>query len=103
MKETIAIDFDGVLAYYHKGWFDKNEYGRPIAGAKSAIKKLLKKYNLVIFTCRKKESILNWLKFYDFPILKVADKKPGAIQYIDDRGYKFTNWKEYFDNNQNTI
>jgi 5'(3')-deoxyribonucleotidase len=98
-KKTIALDFDGVIAEYKKGWFDKGIFGQPIDGAKEAIKNLLEQYHVVIFTCRHHALVKKWLLLQHFPNLEVTNIKPGAVQYIDDRSYKFTNWKDYFDNN----
>lgn len=93
-KETLAIDFDGVLAYYQKGWFDSGILGNPIDGVKQAIVQLKKKYTLVVFTCREPKKVKWWMRHYGIPLMKVTNKKPGAIAYIDDRAVKFTSWQD---------
>ena len=46
--KNIAIDFDGVVHTFDKGWHDGTCYGNPIAGSLEAIKILAKKYNIII-------------------------------------------------------
>ena len=43
---NIAIDFDGVIHTFDKGWNDGTCYGDPIPGSIEAIKKLSLKYNI---------------------------------------------------------
>ncbi len=106
-RQTLAIDFDGVIHPYHPGWLDEGRYGEPIEGAKEALEKLLEKYNVVIFTCRPSLGVYVWMRAYDFPKdIHITNKKPRAIAYIDDRAIPFVKW-EYIlnaflnDNNQN--
>ena len=53
---NIAIDFDGVIHTFDKGWNDGTCYGDPIPGAIEAIKKLSLKYNIIIFTAKAKSN-----------------------------------------------
>ena len=39
-EKQIAIDFDGVIHTFDKGWYDGTCYGKPIEGSLEAIKKL---------------------------------------------------------------
>ena len=48
--KNIAIDFDGVVHTFDKGYHDGTCYGSPIDGSLEAIKELSKKYNIVIFS-----------------------------------------------------
>ena len=50
--KNIAIDFDGVVHTFDKGWHDGTCYGDPIAGSLEAIKTLAKKYNIIIFSAK---------------------------------------------------
>ena len=43
---NVAIDFDGVIHNFDKGWHDGTCYGSPLPGSIEAIKSLSKKYNL---------------------------------------------------------
>ena len=44
--ENIAIDFDGVVHTFDKGWHDGTCYGEPIEGSLEAIKKIAEKYDI---------------------------------------------------------
>jgi len=111
MKKTIAFDFDGVIHKYSKGWQDGKIYDEPVEGALEAIVELLiKGYKVSVFTTRENTAeVRNWIidklheckavvskVFHQFPRedFEVTNKKPIAIAYIDDRGIRFTNWKD---------
>ena len=108
-KNTIGIDFDGVIHRYSKEFLDGTLYDVPSDGTEEALKYLFdKKYNLIIFTCRADpdrplvngktgtELIWDWLKKYklDEYISKVTYVKPRALFYIDDKGIRFESWKQ---------
>jgi len=108
-RNNLAIDFDGVIHNFNKGWFDGTCYGDPIEGSIEAIKKLSKKYNLIIFTGKAlpdrplvngktgKQLVIEWLEKYNLMefIDDVTYSKPRAEYYIDDKGITFTNnWNE---------
>lgn len=104
-RKNIAIDFDGVIHEFDKGWYDGTCYGKPIPGSLEAIKKLSKKYNVIIFSSKVlpdrplvnnmtgKQLVINWLKkynVYEF-INDITYLKPRAEFYIDDKAIKFEN------------
>ena len=104
----MAIDFDGVIHNFDKGWYDGTCYGDPLPGSIEAIKKLSKQYNIIIFTVKVKPSrplvngktghelVTEWLNKYgilDY-IDEITCEKPRAQIYIDDKGYKFNTWKQ---------
>lgn len=108
-KNNIAIDFDGVIHNFNKGFFDGTCYGNPLPGSLEAIKQLSEKYNIIIFSSKclpdrplvngltGKQLIVDWLKKYN--ILKyirdVTHLKPRAKYYIDDKAIHFdNNWEE---------
>jgi trehalose-6-phosphatase len=93
-NKSIAIDFDGVIHRYSKDWHDGTIYDFPQEGAIKGLKKLSKKYNLIIYTCRKnKKEIQNWLKKYNFNNgIEIITNKPKAVAYIDDKAIRFSNW-----------
>ena len=108
-RSNLAIDFDGVIHNFNKGWYDGTCYGAPIEGSLEAIKILSKKYNIIIFSSKAlpdrplvdgktgKQLINEWLEKYD--VLKYIDNityyKPRAEYYIDDKGISFkNNWEE---------
>jgi len=104
--DTLAIDFDGVIHDHNLGFHDGTVYGNPIPGAIEAIKKLSKKYNIVIFTCKANpkrplingktgsELIWEWLEKYDLKscVKDVTYDKINALYYIDDKAISFNNW-----------
>lgn len=61
--KTIAIDFDGVIHKYSKGWHDGTCYDEPIDGAEKFLHDLMKSddYNVFIFSTRSPRQIKNWL------------------------------------------
>ena len=109
LKNTVAIDFDGVLHKNSKGFFDGTIYDNPIEGTREALEYLSKKFNkIIIFTCKaiSKRPLVNgktgtklvweWLKKYDLEdyIFDVTAEKPVAALYIDDSAYRFDNWSK---------
>lgn len=106
--KNIAIDFDGVVHTFDKGYHDGTCYGAPIDGSLEAIKELSKKYNIIIFTAKAKPSrplvnnktgtelVRDWLE--EHGVLKyvseITAEKPRAFLYIDDKGYRFENWSD---------
>jgi len=113
--KNISIDFDGVIHYWNKGWYEGTCYGKPIKGALEAVKLLSEKYRIIIFTAKckpdrplvngktGKQLVLEWLKKYDLLdyIFEVTHEKPRAQIYIDDRGYHFTDWKNTLNHMRN--
>jgi len=112
MKKTIAIDFDGVVHKYSKGWLNGQIYDEPVEGSLEAIITLLEKdYKVSVSTTREDTiAVKNWIVkkaneckelqnkpyrfWFDRDEFEVTNKKPPAIAYIDDRGIRFTNWKD---------
>lgn len=61
-KKTIAIDFDGVIHKYSKGWMDGSIYDEPMDGVFEAIQQLFQEgYTVFIFSTRKSRQIKRWL------------------------------------------
>ena len=106
--KNIAIDFDGVVHTFDKGFHDGTCYGKPIDGSLEAIRKLSESYNIVIFTAKAKPSrplvngktgtelVRDWLAKHDVLqyVQEITAEKPRAFLYIDDKGYRFENWKD---------
>jgi hypothetical protein len=105
---TIAIDFDGVIHSHHLGYHDGTVYGYPIEGAIDNIKKLAKKYTIILYTAKAKpdrplingktgiELVWEWLEKYnlDSYIKEITAEKPRAICYIDDKAIGFKSWNQ---------
>lgn len=63
MAKTIAIDFDGVIHKYSKGWQDGKCYDEPVFGVFEAIQTLMSSgYSVFVFSTRKPNQIKRWLK-----------------------------------------
>ena len=61
MAQTIAIDFDGVIHKYSKGWQDGKCYDDEVDGVFKAIDMLMTKYTVFIFSTRNRRQIKEWL------------------------------------------
>jgi hypothetical protein len=96
-----AVDFDGVIHDYYKGWQGGMIYGEPNLGTKLALTKLSKKYELVVFTARHDlDAVRAWLRKHrlDQFFADVTNRKPVAAWYLDDRGMLFTTWEHALEN-----
>jgi len=104
--KNLAIDFDGVIHNMDKGFHDGTCYGDPLPFALGALKVLSEKYNIIIYTAKAKPSrplvngktgtelVEEWLKKYNvFQYIDyVTAEKPRAFLYIDDNGYRHSDW-----------
>lgn len=97
-KQTIAIDFDGVLHEYLSPWSGATVVrDGPVRGAQQAVADYLERFEVVVFSTRAHqeggvEAMRAWLTEHGFPAgLKIWTEpgKPPAIVYIDDRAYRF--------------
>lgn len=68
LLRSIAIDFDGVIHDYPKGWHDGSIYGSMMPGAAEALDELMKKYCVFIFTAREPEQVMPWLEMHGFNV-----------------------------------
>lgn len=61
--KTIAIDFDGVIHKYSKGWQDGVIYDEPIKGAEEFLRNVLidENFTIFIFSTRNARQIKKWL------------------------------------------
>ena len=105
---NIAVDFDGVIHNFDKGWHDGTCYGDPLPGALEALKRLSQDYNVIIFTAKAKPSrplvngktgtelVQEWLEKHDVMryVKEITAEKPRSQIYIDDKGYHFKNWSD---------
>jgi ribonucleotide monophosphatase NagD (HAD superfamily) len=99
-KETICIDFDGVIHQYSQGHYDGSIYDLPVEGAQEALKTLSKKYEVVILTSRNRfrfKEMREWMKRWGFDKYKITNRKLPAVAYIDDRAILFTNWNTNYE------
>jgi hypothetical protein len=97
MKKTIAVDFDGVIHAYTSPWTKPEEISDgPMPGAVEWLKEISPHYQVVVFSSRAEEyaghaAIRRWLTengVTDY-VHWVTAKKPPAVLYVDDRGFRF--------------
>jgi hypothetical protein len=107
--QTVAVDFDGVIHAYSKGWQDGSIYDGPVPGAFDALRELMKRYAVFVFTTRDAASVADWISDHtgirttnmDPPEfwneqgeILVTNRKYPAVAYIDDRAVRFVNWPQ---------
>lgn len=98
-KKILIIDIDGVLAIEQH---DLPLENRPVvSGAQDSIKLLQQNgYKIILFTSRfrsQKEATIKWLEKNNIPFDDILFGKPRGILYIDDRGYRFKGWNQFFE------
>lgn len=59
---TLAVDFDGVVHRYSRGWHDGTIYDEPIPGAIDGLHALMRKDATFILTSRDPEQVAEWLE-----------------------------------------
>jgi len=105
-RRSIAIDFDGVIHRYSKGWNGGAIYDPPVDGARDALARIHRRYNVIIFTTRvnpemhggdaQMEAVVAWLEENGFRrgehFDEITHVKQPALVYIDDRALRFTAW-----------
>jgi len=97
-RQTIALDFDGVIHRYSQGFQGTtNAYDPPKQGTEDAMIEFINQgYQLKVMTSRPAWVVRKWLKEYglDKYIDEVTNHKIPATVYIDDRGFCFKSWKQ---------
>lgn len=61
MTRTVAVDFDGVIHLYTRGWFDGTIYDPPVPGALDALAHLQADYAVFVHTTRPAVAVAEWL------------------------------------------
>ncbi len=95
MRQTIILDFDGVLHSYESGWKGAAVISDPpTEGAREAVIELRKTYRVVVCSSRchqlgGTEAICEWLARHDISVDEVTNDKPPHIVAVDDRAFRF--------------
>lgn len=102
-RQTLCIDFDGVIHDYKRGWRDGEIYGDVTAGFWDWALEMQKYFELTIYSSRSKTpggrlAIRRWLREQWHkagrdgapPEFTYAHRKPPAWLTIDDRCITFT-------------
>ena len=104
MKQTIILDFDGVIHSYSSGWKGADVIpDPPTPGAKEAIARLRERYIVVVVSSRTHqpggiEAIKNWLAKHDIEVDDVPSHKPPHVCTVDDRAFRFEgDWQAVLD------
>jgi|SRR5690606_9407958 len=112
MGGTLAVDFDGVIHRYGRGWQDGTIYDPPMPGALDALRTLMQEFAVFIHTAREPQQVIPWLENYGFDcapddqglrfwnrrgVLLVTSRKLPAKYYLDDRAVHFTTWAAALD------
>lgn len=67
MAKTIAIDFDGVIHKYSKGWHDGSIYDEAVESSFQSIQQLfISGYTVFIFSTRSPKQIKKWMIEHTF-------------------------------------
>lgn len=99
MIKTIAIDFDGVIHKYSKGWNDGTIYDEPFESAFDSIKELMEDCNVFIFSTRSPRQIKKWLhnKLYVDNSSYTTDGQTHLFDYYEINFQIIPFWKKFWD------
>lgn len=105
---TVAIDLDGVMHSYSRGWQGGALYDPPMEGTREGVQAVMDAESAFVFTAREDlHSVVEWIErelgipaIADSPVtsrtfwnergvLLVTNKKYPARRYLDDRGVTF--------------
>lgn len=91
-----CIDFDGVLHSYTSGWMGETLIpDAPTEGAQDFVARVIRLgFTPIVASTRAKtpiarEAMAIWLGREGFPEVQIAEGKPPASFYLDDRGLRF--------------
>jgi hypothetical protein len=97
LLQRLAVDFDGVIHGYSKGWCGGKCYDQPMEGCAEALRRLSTKYEMTVFTARHDlDAVRAYLVVHHLShfFKDVTNRKPVAAVYLDDRGMHFASWEQ---------
>lgn len=77
---TVAVDFDGVIHWYRRGWQDGSIYDLPMPGAVDGLNQLMAVESVFIHTTREPEQVMPWLERLDFDV--TIDERCGVCATV---------------------
>jgi hypothetical protein len=96
--KILIVDIDGVLAIEQCNIPLKER--AVVEGTQDSIRRLKQKgYLIILCTSRfrsQKAATIEWLERNNIPFDDIVFGKPRGILYIDDRGYRFKGWDQFF-------
>lgn len=93
----LAIDLDGVL-HDPTNVAPGYKMGRPIPGAVEAMNQLKADGTIIVIhsvwadTEQKRKAMSEWLRYFNIPYDFITNTKPDCDVYIDNKGWRFTDW-----------
>jgi hydroxymethylpyrimidine pyrophosphatase-like HAD family hydrolase len=97
--KTVAFDLDGTVLEYDEGMAEADQFGSPIPGMVSEMRKLWKDgWKIIIWTCRpRSQEMVDHLNNHRIPFHEInvntsmfhASPKIYADVYVDDRAISF--------------
>ena len=107
MSKVVAIDLDGCIVDYSRGWKGENVFGAIIPGCREALKRMKAEgHKIIIHTCRSvTKELIQYLDDSEIPYDSINEdvlythpqnnRKVHADVYIDDRAINFNgNWEK---------
>ncbi|MCE5285848.1 MAG: hypothetical protein LLG02_08380 [Pelosinus sp.] len=94
-KQTVILDFDGVIHSYSSRWQGTTLIpDPPVPGIKEAIQEIREWYRVVVVSSRCYQeggiaAIKTWLEKYEIVVDEITDEKPPAVVIVDDRAITF--------------
>jgi hypothetical protein len=117
----VAVDFDGVIHTYERGWADGTIYGDLMPGAMTGLLRLMDDHAVFVHTTRNAGQVARWIerqssyaiecttrmtwwlpawwqwgkrhRFWNTTgVLLVTNRKLPAVAYLDDRAVRFESW-----------
>lgn len=78
--KTVAVDFDGVIHAYSRGWVDGTIYDEPLPGALDGLRTLMAHHAVFIHTAREPEAVMPWLEGHGFDV--TIDERCGRCHGV---------------------
>lgn len=107
---TVAVDFDGVIHGYSKGWNGGKIYDQPKPNCREILETMRQHgWRILIFTTRAHDRVIGgkteknqlveidaYMNHYQIPYdyIYTGLGKPLCHFWIDDRAWRFTSWTE---------